>query len=265
MWIAWHSPDANQWLEGIATKMDPTKWAVTLPAREMFQVGSDELLGKVKCKIEHACQNKCPASRMWPSEVMSQMGIMHVRGMLLHGPSGCGKTLIVRQIGKALSARDPKTVNGPEILNKFVGGSEEKIRELFADVEKEHMEAGDASVSHIIMMDEMDAICEQRGSVRDGTGISDSVVNQLLSEIDGVDSLNNVLLIGMTNQKDVIDDALSRPGRLEVHAEIGLPDLKGRNQILGIHTKNMKENNCLTLEVIDYLPEITAKNSSLES
>lgn len=74
---------------------------------------------------------------------------------------------------------------------------------------------GDNSMLHIIILDEMDAICKQRGTVKDGTGVSDSVVNQLLSKIDGVDSLNNILLIGMTNRKDMIDDALLRPGRLE--------------------------------------------------
>ena len=100
------------------------------------------------------------------------------------GAPGCGKTLIARQIGKALNSREPKIVNGPEILNKFVGGSEEKIRELFADAEKEQNEAGDASMLHIVILDEMDAICKQRGSVKDGTGVSDSVVNQLLSKID---------------------------------------------------------------------------------
>ena len=100
------------------------------------------------------------------------------------GAPGCGKTLIARQIGKALNAREPKIVNGPEILNKFVGGSEEKIRELFAEAEKEQAEAGDNSMLHIIILDEMDAICKQRGSVKDGTGVSDSVVNQLLSKID---------------------------------------------------------------------------------
>ena len=196
------------------------------------------------------------ASRIWPAHIIKQMGINHVRGMLLFGPPGCGKTLIARQIGKALNSREPKIVNGPEILNKFVGGSEEKIRELFADAEKEQAEVGDASMLHIVILDEMDAICKSRGSVKDGTGVSDSVVNQLLSKIDGVDSLNNILLIGMTNRKDMIDDALLRPGRLEVHVEIGLPDLKGRLQILGIHTKNMKEHNRLTPEVVDRLPEI---------
>ena len=92
---------------------------------------------------------------------------------------------------------------------------------------------------HIIILDEMDVICKSRGANRSDSGVSDSVVNQLLSKIDGVDSLNNILLIGMTNRKDMIDNALLRPGRLEVHVEIGLPDHKGRLQILGIHTKSM--------------------------
>ena len=202
------------------------------------------------------------SSRIWPAHVIKQMGINHVRGMLLYGPPGCGKTLIARQIGKALNSREPKIVNGPEILNKFVGGSEEKIRELFKEAEQEQLEQGDNSMLHIVIMDEMDAICKQRGTVKDGTGVSDSVVNQLLSKIDGVDSLNNILLIGMTNRKDMIDDALLRPGRLEVHVEIGLPDEKGRMQILNIHTRNMKEAKRITPEAIERLPEIAAKTKN---
>ena len=204
------------------------------------------------------------ASRIWPAHIIQQMGINHVRGMLLFGPPGCGKTLIARQIGKALNAREPKIVNGPEILNKYVGGSEEKIRELFAEAEKEQLEMGENSMLHIIILDEMDAICKSRGTVRDGTGVSDSVVNQLLSKIDGVDSLNNILLIGMTNRKDMIDDALLRPGRLEVHVEIGLPDKNGRLQILNIHTRSMKKAKRITQECLDRLPELAelAKNFS---
>jgi vesicle-fusing ATPase len=199
------------------------------------------------------------ASRIWPAHIIKQMGINHVRGMLLFGPPGCGKTLIARQIGKALNAREPKIVNGPEILNKFVGGSEEKIRELFAEAEKEQLEMGDNSMLHIVILDEMDAICKTRGSVKDGTGVSDSVVNQLLSKIDGVDSLNNILLIGMTNRMDMIDDALLRPGRLEVHVEIGLPDEKGRNQILNIHTRNMQKANRITPDALSKLPLLAGK------
>lgn len=202
------------------------------------------------------------ASRIWPAHIIKQLGINHVRGMLLFGPPGCGKTLIARQIGKVLNAREPKIVNGPEILNKYVGGSEEKVRELFAEAEKEQLEMGDHSMLHIVILDEMDAICKTRGSSRSDSGVSDSVVNQLLSKIDGVDSLNNILLIGMTNRKDMIDDALLRPGRLEVHVEIGLPDTKGRLQILGIHTKSMKDSNRIAPDVIDRLGELSGKTKN---
>lgn len=80
----------------------------------------------------------------------------------------------------------------------------------------------------MIVFDEIDAICKPRGSVSSGTGVHDTVVNQLLSKIDGVNALNNILVIGMTNRKDMIDEAVLRPGRLEVHIEIGLPDEAGR-------------------------------------
>ena len=93
---------------------------------------------------------------------------------------------------------------------------------------------------HIIIFDEIDAICKARGSVRDGSGVHDTVVNQLLTKIDGVDSLNNILIIGMTNRKDMLDEALLRPGRLEVVIEIGLPDEPGRLQIIKIHTDKVR-------------------------
>lgn len=110
--------------------------------------------------------------------------------------SPAGKTLIARQIGKMLNAAEPKIVNGPEILNKYVGASEENVRELFKDAEKEQAEKGEDSSLHVIIFDEIDAICKQRGSVSSGTGVHDTVVNQLLTKIDGVDALNNILLIG---------------------------------------------------------------------
>ena len=90
---------------------------------------------------------------------------------------------MARQIGKMLNACEPKIVNGPEILNKYVGQSEENIRKLFADAEKEYKEKGDESGLHIIIFDELDAICKQRGSRNDGTGVGDSVVNQLLAKV----------------------------------------------------------------------------------
>ncbi|KAH1709559.1 hypothetical protein KXX23_002286 [Aspergillus fumigatus] len=190
------------------------------------------------------------ASRIFPPGLVEKLGIQHVKGILLHGPPGTGKTLIARQIGKMLNAREPKVINGPEVLNKFVGQSEENIRKLFADAEKEYKEKGEESGLHIIIFDELDAVCKQRGSgAGGGTGVGDSVVNQLLSKLDGVDQLNNILLIGMTNRKDMIDEALLRPGRLELHMEISLPDEAGRAQILKIHTQKMRENNILDPDV----------------
>jgi vesicle-fusing ATPase len=143
---------------------------------------------------------------------------------------------MARQIGKMLNAREPQIVNGPEILNKFVGQSEENIRKLFAAAEAEYKAKGEESSLHIIIFDELDAICKQRGSKNDGTGVGDSIVNQLLAKMDGVDQLNNILIIGMTNRLDMIDEALLRPGRLEIHMEISLPDENGRLQILNVHT-----------------------------
>merc|ERR1719450_595481 len=100
---------------------------------------------------------------------------------------------------------------------------------------------GENSQLHIIIFDEIDAICKSRGSSKDSTGVGDTVVNQLLTKIDGVDALNNILLIGMTNRLDMIDEALLRPGRLEVHVEISLPSEEGRVEILNIHTKRARE------------------------
>ncbi|XP_034716694.1 vesicle-fusing ATPase-like [Etheostoma cragini] len=165
------------------------------------------------------------ASRVFPPDIVEQMGCKHVKGILLFGPPGCGKTLMARQIGKMLNAREPKIVNGPEILNKYVGESEANIRKLFADAEEEQKRLGANSSLHIIIFDEIDAICKQRGSMAGSTGVHDTVVNQLLSKIDGVEQLNNILVIGMTNRPDLIDDALLRPGRLEVKMEIGKKSL----------------------------------------
>lgn len=189
------------------------------------------------------------ASRVFPPEIIEQLNLKHVRGILLYGPPGTGKTLMARQIGKMLNGREPKIVNGPQILNKYVGESEANIRKLFEDAEEEQKRLGINSGLHIIIFDEIDAICKQRGSMAGASGVHDTVVNQLLSKIDGVESLNNVLVIGMTNRRDMIDEALLRPGRLEVQMEIGLPDEHGRTQILNIHTSRMKTHGKLDDDV----------------
>ncbi|XP_026193916.1 vesicle-fusing ATPase [Cyclospora cayetanensis] len=205
------------------------------------------------------------SSRVFPPHLVEELGLKHVKGLMLYGPPGTGKTLIARQIGRALKAREPKVVNGPEILNKFVGQSEENVRALFKEAEEEEKKKGAESGLHILIFDELDAICKQRGANPGGAGVTDSVVNQLLSKIDGVNALNNILLIGMTNRIDLIDEALLRPGRFEVLIEIGLPDEKGRQQILMIHTQAMQEAKRLDPSVdLAVLAEITRNFSGAE-
>ncbi|KAI9277564.1 P-loop containing nucleoside triphosphate hydrolase protein [Sporodiniella umbellata] len=205
------------------------------------------------------------ASRIFPPALVEKLGVQHVKGILLYGPPGTGKTLMARQIGKMLNAKEPKVVSGPEVLSKFVGQSEENVRKLFADAEEEYRQKGEESNLHIIIFDELDAICKARGMRSGDTGVGDSVVNQLLAKMDGVEQLNNILIIGMTNRKDMIDEALLRPGRLEVHMEIGLPDEAGRLQILKIHTAKMRDNDVLESEVsLDELAELTKNYSGAE-
>lgn len=205
------------------------------------------------------------ASRRFPPSVLAKYGISHVKGLLLYGPPGTGKTLIARQLAKALRSKEPKIVNGPEIMNKYVGETEKNIRDLFQDAKNDMLNIGDDSPLHIIIFDEIDAICKSRGTVNSGTGVHDSMVNQLLSMIDGVDALNNILVIGMTNRKDLLDEAILRPGRFEVHIEVGLPDENGRQEIFAIHTKTMKNNKLLHSDVdLEKLAKLTKNYTGAE-
>eukprot|EP00316_Scyphosphaera_apsteinii_P011372 CAMPEP_0119306602 /NCGR_PEP_ID=MMETSP1333-20130426/7315_1 /TAXON_ID=418940 /ORGANISM="Scyphosphaera apsteinii, Strain RCC1455" /LENGTH=703 /DNA_ID=CAMNT_0007309939 /DNA_START=95 /DNA_END=2206 /DNA_ORIENTATION=+ len=186
------------------------------------------------------------ASRLYPPALMRPLGIQPVRGLLLFGPPGCGKTLLAREIAQAMGAREPKIVNGPEMMSKYVGESEEYIRALFADAEVEQAEAGEESLLHVIVFDEMDAFTRERGKLTgDTSGIRDSVVNQLLAKLDGVDQLDNVLVIGITNRPQLMDPALLRPGRLEAHVEVPRPDLAGRQRITAIHSRRLRERDSL--------------------
>lgn len=204
-------------------------------------------------------------SRIFPPDKLAELGQTHVKGLLLYGPPGTGKTLTARKIGELLNARPPKMVSGPELLDKYVGGSEQKVRDLFSDAFEEWKERDNASELHIIIIDELDAVCKQRGSKSDNTGTMDSLVNQLLAMMDGSDALGNVLVVGMTNRKELLDEALMRPGRFEVHLEIGLPDCQGREQILRIHTKNLVAAKSLASDVnIKSLAERTPNFSGAE-
>lgn len=205
------------------------------------------------------------ATRRLPPSVLSKYGKTHVKGVLLFGPPGTGKTLIAKELAGCLNSVKPRVVNGPDILSKFVGESEENVRKLFDPARKDQAELGEDSPLHVIIFDEFDSIGKPRGMDSDSTGVASNVVNQLLAMIDGVDSLNNILLIAMTNRKDLIDPAILRPGRFEVHIEINLPDEKGRIQILNIHTKKMRENGILAADVdLENLAKLTKNFTGAE-
>lgn len=208
------------------------------------------------------------ATRRLPPSVLEKYGGSHVKGVLLYGPPGTGKTLIAKELAKCLNSVKPKVVNGPDVLSKYVGESEENVRKLFAEAKRDQQELGEDSPLHVIIFDEFDSIAKPRGADSDSTGVASNVVNQLLSMIDGVDALNNILLIAMTNRKDLIDPAIIRPGRFGIHIEINLPDEHGRLQIFNIHTKQMRTSEILGPDVdLQHLAQI-AKNytgSEIES
>ncbi|KAL7483632.1 hypothetical protein ACHAW6_009276 [Cyclotella cf. meneghiniana] len=196
------------------------------------------------------------ASRANP-HAAKRLGISHVRGILLSGPPGCGKTLLARELSRLLGSREPQIVNGPEILDKFIGEAERRVRELFLPAEREYDEVGDASALHLIILDEIDAIARKRGSMTsDTTGVRDSVVNQLLAKMDGVKEAPNILVVGLTNRPELIDPALLRPGRLEVQLRVELPDRAGRRDILRIHTRKMKDGDALSQDAIDLIENL---------
>ena len=205
------------------------------------------------------------ASRANP-EAARRLGISHVRGILLSGPPGCGKTLLARELARLLGAREPQIVNGPEILDKFIGEAEKRVRDLFVPAELEYAQVGDDSALHIIILDEMDAIARKRGTASsDTTGVRDSVVNQLLSKMDGVKESNNILVVGLTNRPELLDPALLRPGRLEVQLKVELPDASGRRDIFRIHTRQMKEAGGLSSEAEIMLEDLSGTGLAAKS
>ncbi|RLE58543.1 MAG: AAA family ATPase, partial [Thermoprotei archaeon] len=161
-------------------------------------------------------------------ELFKRLGIDPPKGILLYGPPGTGKTLLAKAVANETDAYFI-AINGPEIMSKFYGESEQRLREIFEEA-KEHAPA-------IIFIDEIDAIAPKREEV---TGeVEKRVVAQLLALMDGLEARGDVIVIGATNRPNAIDPALRRPGRFDREIEIGVPDKRGRLEILKVHTRNM--------------------------
>ena len=161
-------------------------------------------------------------------ELFDKLGIAPPKGVLMHGPPGTGKTLLAKAVASESDAHFI-AINGPEIMSKYVGGSEENLREYFEEAEE--------NAPSIIFIDELDAIAPKREDTQGET--ERRTVAQLLTLMDGLKSRGQVVVIGATNRPDSLDQALRRPGRFDREIEIGVPDAEEREEILEIHTRNM--------------------------
>src|SRR6185437_5006731 len=171
-------------------------------------------------------------SVLWPlsyPDAFARLGVQPPRGVLLYGPPGCGKTFLVKAIAGTGKA-NVLSVKGAELLSKWVGESERAVRELFRRARE--------AAPTLVFLDEVDALAPTRGQASDG-GTTDRVVAALLTELDGVESLRNVVVIGATNRPDLIDPALLRPGRLERLVYVPPPDAGGRADILRAAAKTV--------------------------
>jgi AAA+ superfamily predicted ATPase len=207
------------------------------------------------------------ASRLHPLATVQKLGVKHVRGVLLYGPPGTGKTLLARSIAGLLNkSRPPKIISGPEIFSKYVGESQKNIRDLFKDAEDEQVSRGDRSDLHVIIFDEFDSIGRKRSSEDSTTGtVGSQIVNQLLVKMDGVEELNNLLIIALTNRRDILDSALLRPGRFEIQIEVKLPNVDERTEIFEIHCSKMILSGGMSPDIsMKYLAEKSNNYSGAE-
>ncbi len=186
----------------------------------------------------------------WPiknPKVFKKMGIKPPRGLLIYGPPGTGKTLLAKAVAKESQANFI-SIKGPELLNKWVGESEKGVRKVF--------ERARQAAPSIIFFDEIDAIAARRGyDSEGGNNATERVVNALLAEMDGLEELNDVIVIAATNRPDIIDPALMRPGRFDRILLTPPPSEEGRTQILKIHTKDMPLTQDVDLKELALLTE----------
>src|SRR6185312_5329245 len=161
-------------------------------------------------------------------EIFDRIGIEAPRGVLLYGPPGTGKTLLAKAVANETNANF-YSIGGPEIMSKFYGESEERLRDTFKQAEE--------NAPSIIFIDEIDSIAPKREEV--SGDVEKRIVSQLLTLMDGLVARGKVVVIGATNRPNAIDPALRRPGRFDREIEIGIPDKDGRFDILQIHTRGM--------------------------
>jgi transitional endoplasmic reticulum ATPase len=195
---------------------------IEVPNVRWSDVGGLEV---IKHKLQQAVQ--------WPlqhPESFKRLGVEPPHGVLLYGPPGCGKTMLARAVATESEANFI-SIKGPEVLSKWVGESEKAIREVFRRARH--------AAPAIIFFDEIDAIAPSRGTGGGDSHVTERVISQFLTEIDGIQSLKDIVVLAATNRPDLLDPAMLRPGRFDRHILVPAPDEAARKQILEIYTKEM--------------------------
>lgn len=256
----------------VVTSTKPSK-AVVVAGRTRFKLGS--MAKTVDSSIPHSTYDDLGGLKrevqkvremielpMKHPEIFEKIGVEAPKGILLYGPPGTGKTLLAKAVAGETSAHFT-TISGPEIISKYYGESEERLREIFKQAEE--------NVPSIIFIDEIDSIAPKRDEV--SGEVEKRVVSQLLSLMDGMKNRGKVVVIAATNRPDSIDSALRRPGRFDREIEIGIPDEEGRFEILNIHTRGMPIDEKVDLQQISKIThgfvgadlEILAKEAAMRS
>jgi transitional endoplasmic reticulum ATPase len=168
----------------------------------------------------------------WPLDypgVFETLDMEAAKGVLMYGPPGTGKTLLAKAVANEAQSNFI-SVKGPELLNKFVGESEKGVREVFSKARE--------NAPTVVFFDEIDSIAAERGRNTTDSGVGERVVSQLLTELDGVEDMENVVVVATSNRPDLIDNALLRPGRLDRHVHVPVPDQEARKAIFEVHTRH---------------------------
>ncbi|MFB5622908.1 MAG: AAA family ATPase, partial [Nitrosarchaeum sp.] len=210
-------------LRKILPEINLSEEKVSTEILQKIKITSDDFRDELKEELREAIE--------WPikhKEAFEYVNVEAPKGILLHGPPGTGKTMIAKALA-TMTESNFISIKGPELLSKWVGESEKGVREIFRKARQ--------AAPCIIFLDEVDALVPRRGSGDSGSHVTENVVSQILTEIDGLEELHNVLMIGATNRLDIVDEALLRPGRFDRIIEVPNPDSKGREQIFKIHSR----------------------------
>jgi transitional endoplasmic reticulum ATPase len=235
-------------IELMATRVSPAKEAVVIGDRTRIEISEkpakeEKALPRVTYEDIGGLGNEIKKVRemielpMKHPELFERLGVEAPKGVLLYGPPGTGKTLLARALASEINAHF-ETLSGPEIMSKYYGESEERLRQLFKTAEE--------NAPSIVLIDEIDSIAPKREEV---TGeVERRVVAQLLALMDGMEARGKVVVIGATNRPDALDPALRRPGRFDREIEIGVPNREARLEVMQIHARGMPLSKDVNLE-----------------